>query len=65
MFIFLLFDRSDLLSEGGVLSSDEILSRLGVDPSEQDAVKAISNQLESLEDYGLLESSPRGWRWKK
>lgn len=55
----------DLLREGRVLSSNEILSRLGIDPSEHETVKATSKQLENLEAYGLVQSSPRGWRWKK
>jgi len=27
-------------------------------------VKAVDKQLESLEGYGLVEYSGRGWRWK-
>ena len=53
----------ELLRTGGVLSSEELLSRLGINPSEHEAVKAISKQLEILESYGLVQSSPRGWRW--
>lgn len=55
----------DLLREGRVLSSDEILSRLRIDPSEHEAVKAVSIQLENLEVYGLVQSSSRGWRWRE
>jgi len=55
----------ELLTKGGALSSDEILSRLGIDPSEHEAVKAISKQLDILEAYGLVQYSPRGWRWMK
>ena len=53
----------ELLKGGGVLSSEEILSRLGVESSEHEAVRAISKQLEILESYGLVRSSPRGWGW--
>lgn len=55
----------DLLKIGGVFSSEEILSRLGVEPTEPEAVKAISKQLEILESYGLVQSSPRGWGWTR
>ncbi len=47
------------------VDNDEILSRLGVEFSETESVKAISNQLSQLEGYGLIESSTKGWRWKE
>jgi hypothetical protein len=52
-----------LLKSRDVVSDDEIFSHLGIDPSESDAVKGISKQLEHLEAYGLVKSSPRGWKW--
>ncbi len=53
----------EILREGKVVGSGEILSRLGIDPSEQEAVKAVAKQLENLEGYGLVKSSPKGWKW--
>ena len=53
----------EILREGRVVSGDEILSRLRIDPSEQEAVKAVSKQLENLEGYGIVQSSPKGWKW--
>lgn len=53
----------EVLRTGGVLSNEDLLARLGVDPSEHEAVKATSRQLEILESYGLVGSTPRGWRW--
>ena len=53
----------EILREGRVVSSNEILSRLRIDPSEQEAVKAVSKQLENLEGYGVVQSSPKGWKW--
>ena len=55
----------DALREGGVISSKELLSKLNIDPFEHEAVKAINKQLEILQAYGLVEPSPRGWRWVK
>ena len=55
----------EVLRGGGVMSSSQILSRLGIDSSEHEVVRAISKQLEILEAYGLVRSSPRGWRWTK
>lgn len=53
----------EILREGPTVSSDEILSRLRIRPSEREAVKAVSKQLENLESYGLVKSSPKGWKW--
>ena len=60
------YDRKliDLLREPGHHSSDEILTRLGVHPREQEAVKAISQQLENLDRYGLVKSTSKGWTWQ-
>lgn len=45
------------------VESTDLLSRLGIALTEQEAVQAISKQLEYLEDYGLVQSSPKGWKW--
>lgn len=55
----------DILKNSITVSDEGILSRLGIDPSELEAIKAVSKQLENLEAYGLVQSSPRGWRWVK
>jgi len=59
------YDRKliEIVREPGSHSSEEILSRLGVKPREQEAVKAISVQLENLERYGLVRSTSKGWIW--
>ncbi|MEM3815243.1 MAG: hypothetical protein QW341_00165 [Candidatus Bathyarchaeia archaeon] len=60
------FDKEliDLLRGGGVYSDEEILARLNIDPSNAELVKAVSKQLELLEEYGLVEFTGRGWRWR-
>jgi predicted RNase H-like nuclease (RuvC/YqgF family) len=45
------------------LTDMEILQYLGIDPTEEEAVKAVSTQLENLEAYGIVKSTPKGWRW--
>lgn len=45
------------------LSGQDMLEYLGIDPTEEEAVKAISSQLANLEAYGLVRSTPKGWRW--
>ena len=54
----------DLLRNNKSLSSEEILGRLSIDRSNIDLVKAVNNQLEVLEAYGLVTYSGRRWQWK-
>jgi len=53
----------EILREPGVHDNDSILSRLGIKPTEQDSIKAVSKQIENLTSYGLVKATPRGWRW--
>jgi len=57
-------DLIELLRRGNSYNDEEILSRLGIEPSNTDLVRGISKQLEALEAYDLVEYSGRGWRWK-
>ena len=53
----------DILRMGRLVSSEEILRGLRIQPSEAEAIKAVSKQLENLECYGVVRSSPKGWKW--
>jgi predicted RNase H-like nuclease (RuvC/YqgF family) len=55
----------NILRKGGTYSEDEILARLGIDPFDTELVKAVSRQLEILEDYDLVEFTGKGWRWRQ
>jgi len=52
-----------VLKQGIVLDSYKLLEELGIDPNDSQLVKAVSQQLEELEGYGLVTSTKRGWRW--
>jgi len=52
-----------ILKSQGIIDSYRLLEELGIDANDADLVKAISNQLEDLERYGLAASTPRGWKW--
>jgi chorismate mutase len=52
-----------ILKQGGVTDSYSLLEKLGIDPNNIDLVKAVSKQLEELEEFGLVSSTQRGWRW--
>jgi hypothetical protein len=53
----------ELLEKKGTMDSDRLLQELDIDPKETDLVKGIRAQLDNLEAYGLIQSTPRGWRW--
>lgn len=59
------YDRQlvELLKNGRDVDSDHLLRLLGINPRETDLVKAVSNQLENLQAYGLVTKTRRGWRW--
>jgi len=61
------YDRKliEILREPGPHDSDAILSMLGINIREQESVKAISQQLENLELYGLVRSTSKGWTWQE
>jgi hypothetical protein len=61
------FDKEliDLIKQGGSMSGDEILTRLSINSSDTELVKAVNKQLEVLESYGLVEYVGRGWKWKQ
>lgn len=53
----------NILKRGNVIDSYRLLEELGIDPRDADLVKAVSAELDNLEAYGLVTSTPRGWRW--
>ncbi|MFB6310848.1 MAG: hypothetical protein ABEH64_06665 [Salinirussus sp.] len=53
----------DELQRADRISGDELLRRLNVDPSDTEVVKGINTQLQQLEEYGLVRSTPKGWEW--
>jgi predicted nuclease with TOPRIM domain len=52
-----------LLKKQGPIDSYRLLEALAIDPKEAELVKGVSSELEALENYGLIDSTPRGWRW--
>lgn len=59
------FDRKliELLKKGKPIDSDHLLRLLRITPDESDLVKAVGNQLENLEAYGLVRKTHHGWLW--
>lgn len=53
------------LRRGRTMGEGEIYSELGIDPRDAEAVRLVSNQLNGLMRYGLIEETSRGWRWIK
>ena len=59
------YDREliDELQRADRITGDELLRRLDIDPTQTKLVKGIDAQLQQLEAYGLVRSTPQGWVW--
>ncbi len=59
------YDRKliELLKKGEAIDSDHLLRLLRIDPRDTPLVKALDNQLQNLEAYGLVQKTRRGWKW--
>jgi len=55
----------EILREPGTHSTEDLLSRLRIKGNETEAIKAVAQQLENLEAYGLARSTMKGWIWKE
>ena len=58
-------DLVSILRRGGTYSDDAILAALNIDQTDVELVKAVSRQMEALENYGLVEFTRKGWKWKE
>ena len=58
--IELLRSSQSLNGKPKALTDTEILQYLGIDPTEENAVKAVSVQLGNLEAYAIVKSAPKG-----
>jgi hypothetical protein len=53
----------NIMKKGRTLPGFEILRELNIDPRDSEAARLVSNQLESLRRFGLINETPNGWRW--
>jgi uncharacterized membrane protein YheB (UPF0754 family) len=58
-----LYDLVEILKRRKYITNDDILDLLHVEPKETDTIQALLTQLESLEAFGIIEMTPKGWRW--
>lgn len=55
----------ELFKQKSSIAEDEIVDLLHIDPHDVETLKAISKQIEHLQDYGVVEKIRGGWRWKR
>ena len=55
----------EILRKGEPVDQDRLLHLLRISPKETELVKAVSNQLENLQAYGLVQKTHHGWKWVK
>jgi hypothetical protein len=53
----------EALKNQGPIHEARLLETLGVDPADLAMTRAISTQIELLEEYGMIRKGTRGWRW--
>ncbi len=53
----------DILQTGGVLAYRTLMDEMGVNASDADAIAILSQQLQALQSFGLVQETARGWRW--
>jgi hypothetical protein len=53
----------DLLRDGHVWRSSEIMAALGIDSKNIDALRVLAGQLHALQDLHMIEETAKGWRW--
>ncbi len=51
------------LRSGGTWSGHELLAELDINCDDAVAIQIITNQLQSLQDFGLVSENARGWKW--
>ena len=56
-------DLINLFKRRGVVRKDEVLSSLGVDPSDTFVIKGIRKQISGLEEYGIIKDVGARWKW--
>jgi arginyl-tRNA synthetase len=54
----------DLLKSRGTWKSEDLLKALNIDTRDIDATRIINRQLTILHNFGLIDETPRGWRWR-
>jgi hypothetical protein len=52
-----------ILKKGKTIDGYAILKELCIDPHDSEVAKLVGNQLDAIRRYGLVEETPRGWRW--
>jgi hypothetical protein len=53
----------ELFKEKKYLNHEQVLDELGVKPYDTLVLKAISNQLDNLQSYGLITPWRGGYKW--
>jgi hypothetical protein len=53
----------DLLQDGHVWRSVEIMAALNIDPKNIDAITVLVGQLHALSDLKMIEETAKGWKW--
>jgi hypothetical protein len=53
----------DILRKGKYVTNDDILDQLEISPRDTDLIDALQTALNTLEAYGIITQTSKGWRW--
>ncbi len=53
----------ELMQDGRTRRPAEIMRELGIEARDMGAITALVTQLHALQDLGLIQEGPNGWRW--
>ena len=53
----------DILKEKKYVTNDDILDQLEISPRDTDLIDALQTVLNTLEAYGIITMTSKGWRW--
>lgn len=54
-----------LASDHRIWTQDRLCQALHINIEDQTAMKIVTNQLQDLREFGLVEETARGWKWTK
>ena len=54
-----------LFKQQSSIAENEVVDLLHINPNDVETLKAISKQIELLQDFGVIEKIRGGWRWQR
>jgi predicted RNase H-like nuclease (RuvC/YqgF family) len=53
-----------ILKDSDRVTDEDLVRRLDIDRTNTEVMQGLTSQLQRLEQYGLVQSTSKGWRWE-